>query len=408
MKTIKFSIEVNAIDSYIYSGHIFLVLIDGRLVFAPLSKIMWRLVSKYPEFENLLRLSFQRNDYLSNKQSDLFWGVGQLRNVFAKLWEKATEEIDFLIEFNEEDFKVISEIPSMPVLDMKLYAMRMYVGCKEGLYEILLNPEEDKYTLHPSKPEKRFDVKVTNLNAKSGEVIISANNDGLFHGSFLNERNKLRVEEKAVANKSIRTGWSSYDVINYDAPSSFEYFVNETTPIKEKPAYSKFDEFTERKRITEFGKSKFGVSQLLERSNIRKDDISYCFNSSGTGFFFLKDGRFVNINLNKDDKTDLYFKSRTNDLPTLESFPSKSNRPISTCIVPRGCVVEFFDKVVLYQNSKAKVIETSPTINIRTYPSSIRYKNLISVTKDDYITLHSIYPFVEETNDFRLDTLDFE
>ena len=407
MKTIKFSIMVQAIDSYIYGGHLFLILKDGKIVYTEISKVIRRLVDNYPNFENLIRLSFQRNDYLSNRQGLMILGVGELKNILTKLWERASSEIQFIVDFDLADFKIISDVPSMPVLDMRLYAMRMYLGCKEGLYEINLNPQ-DKYYLNPSKPEKRFDAKVTHLNAKSGEVVISANSEGLYLGSFLNTNNKLEVNTTPVAKKSIRTGWSSYDVINYEEHNNFEYFVNETTGLENKPYYSKFDEHTERRRITEFGKSKYGLSQLLEHSDLRLDDISYCFNSSTSGFFFTKDGRFVNINLNKDDKDDFHFTSRTHLLPNLDNSVKLLKRPISTSIVPKGCAVEYYDKVVLYHNSKAKIIETSPSINVRTYPSSIRYRNLISVTKDDEVSLHSIYPFNENPIKLTFDDFYFE
>ncbi|MBK8805588.1 MAG: hypothetical protein IPO21_02610 [Bacteroidales bacterium] len=394
MKTIKFSIKVQAIDSYIYGGHLFLILKDGRIVYTELSKVIRKLVVIYSDFENLIRLSFQRNDYLSNRQGLMMLGVGELKNVLMKLWERATNEIEFSIDFDIDDFEIISEVPSMPVLDMRLYAMRMYLGCKEGLYELNLNPQ-DNYHLKPSKPELRFDAKVTHLNAKSGEVVISANSEGLFHGSFLNEKNKLEVISKPVAKKSIRTGWSSYDVINYEEHNNFEYFVNETTNIENKLKYSKFDEQSERRRITEFGKSKYGMDELMEHSNIKAEDISYCFNSSTSGFFFTKDGQFINVNLNKEKKQDLYFTSRNHILPNLEVTKSLLTRPVSSSIVPKGCVIEYFDKVALYQNGKAKIIENSPSINVRTYPSSIRYRNLISITKDEEVSIHSIYPFDE-------------
>jgi hypothetical protein len=215
MKTIKFSILVNAIDSYLYGGHLFLILKEGKIVYTELSKVIRKLVDRYPRFENLIRLSFQRNDYLSNRQGLMILGVGELKNVLSKLWERATNEIQFSIDFDIEEFEVISEVPSMPVLDMRLYAMRMYLGCKVGLYEINLNPQ-DNYHLKPTMPEKCFDAKVNHLNAKSGEVVISANSEGLYHGSFLNSNNRLEVNKRPVATKSIRTGWSSYDVINYD------------------------------------------------------------------------------------------------------------------------------------------------------------------------------------------------
>lgn len=405
MKTLKFTLEVDAIESYIYSGHLFLILLNGRIAYSPISRIISKLIDEYPNFENLIRVSFQRNDYLTNRQAEVFFGIGEMKKSFIHLWEKASEEMEFKITLNDSDFIVIDEVPTMPVLDLKMYAMRLYIGSKEGLYEINLN-SDDRYNMEPTKPQKRFDAKVTCLNAKSGEIIISSNSNGLFHGTFLNSSNRLKVNEKSVSKKSIRTGWSGYDVINYDKQNDFEYYVNETEKIEEKPTYSKFDENTERRRITDFGSSKYDLSTLLTHSTIEKKQINYCFNSSSSGFFFMKDGGFININLNKPKDKQLYFVSRNQALPTLKNGNANFLKPLSTSIVPEGCVVEYFDKVVLYQNSRAKIIETSPAINVRTYPSSKRYRNLISVTKEREITIHSIFPFKEDN--FALTIEDFE
>ncbi|WP_055446230.1 hypothetical protein [Lacinutrix mariniflava] len=405
MKTLKFTLEVNAIESYIYSGHLFLVLLNGRIAYAPLSRIIYKLINEYPDYENLIRVSFQRNDYLNNRQAEVFFGIGEMKKSFIQLWEKASEEMEFKIILNEDDYTVIDEVPTMPVLDLKMYAMRLYIGSKEGLYEINLN-SDDRYNLEPTKPQKRFDGKVTCLNAKSGEIIISSNSNGLFHGTFLNSSNSLKVIEKPVSKKSIRTGWSGYDVINYDKQNDFDYFVNETQKIENKLTYSKFDENSERRRITDFGSSKYDLSTLLTNSRIEKEQINYCFNSSTSGFFFMKDGSFVNINLTKPKDKQLYFVSNNKNLPTLKNGSANFLTPLSTSIVPEGCVVEYFDKVVLYQNSKAKIIETSPSINVRTYPSSKRYRNLISVTKEKEITIHSIFPFKEDN--FALTVEDFD
>ena len=405
MKTLKFTLEANAIESYIYSDHLFLILLNGQIAYSPLPRIIYKLVSEYPDFENLIKVSFQRNDYLSNKQSEVFFGIGEMKKSFIQLWEKASEGIEFKITLDESDYEIIDVVTTMPVLDLKMYAMRLYIGSKEGLYEINLN-SDDRYNLEPTKPQKCFDGKVTCLNAKSGEIIISSNSNGLFHGTFLNSSNKLKVIEKPVSKKSIRTGWLGYDVINYDKQNDFDYFVNETEKIENKLTYSKFDENSERRRMTDFGSSKYNLSSLLTSSRIKKEQINYCFNSSTSGFFFMKDGSFVNINLRKDKDKQLYFVSNNKDLPTLKNGSADLLTPLSTSIVPEGCVVEYFDKVVLYQNSKAKIIETSPSINVRTYPSSKRYRNLISITKEKEITIHSIFPFKEDS--FPLTIEDFE
>lgn len=405
MKTLKFSILAEAIDSYIYSGHLFLILKDGDIAYSPLSKIIGKLAYKYSEYNNLIRVAFQRNDYLTNTQGKMVFGINEVQNTFINLWTKASNEITFNIEFYKDDYEIISSVPTMPVLDMRLYAMRLYLGTKKGLYEISLN-SDDKYHLKPTKPEERFGAKVTNINAKSGEIIISSNSDGLFHGTFLNDKNKLKVIEKPVAKKSLRTGWSGYDIVNYEEQNNFNYFINETEQLDNKPKFSNFDEYSERKRISEFGVSNFELSSLLGKSKINQEDIKYCFNSSSSGFFFMKDGSFVNINLNKENKEDLYFTSRNHLLPNIESKHRKILKPISSSIVPKGCVIEYFDKIVLYQNSKAKVIETDPSINMRSYPSSIRYRNIITVTKEKEISIHSIFPFEESFKPLTIE--DFE
>ncbi len=393
MKTLKFSINVEAIDSYIYSGHLFLILKGGDITFAPLSKIIGKLANAYPNYNNLIRLAFQRNDYFANNQGEMILGISEVKNTFIDVWDCAANNMKFMLEYDSEDYKIIGAVPTMPVLDLKMYAMRLYLGTKEGLYEINLN-SDDRYNLAPTKPKKRFDAKVTCLNAKSGEIIISSNSEGLFHGTFLNEKNVLQVNHKPVSQKSIRTSWSGYDIINYGEQSSFDYFINKTDKAEKKLGYSRFDESIEKQRILEFGVSKFAMADLLESSNINHKDVSYCFNSSLSGFFFMNDGRFININLNKD-RENIHFTSRNHELPVINNGLELPQRPISACIVPKGCVVEYYDKVVLYHNSKAKLIENAPSINIRSYPSSLRYRNIITITKEKEVSIHSIYPFNE-------------
>lgn len=391
MKPLKFTIRVDAIDSYIYSGYLFIILNDGRLVYTPLSKIIHKLIEEYPHYESLIRLAFQRNDYFNSKIGKLFLGIGEIYHTLERVWERASQEIEFFLDFCIDDYEVISEIPSMPVLDIKMYAMRMYIGCRKGLYEVKLNPDENKYHISPGKLERCFDAKVTGLNAKSGKVVISANNEGLFHGNL---SDRLSVNESPVASKSIRTGWSGYDIINYDKPNEFEYFVNETAQVKQDRKYSKFDETHEKIQIVNLGKEKIGMSQLLNRSELKKEDVIYCFNSSNSGFFFTKEGKFITINIGKEKDKEIAFRSRLHHLPSIENnIQLNCKKPISSSIIPLGCVVEYYDKVVLFQKSKAQIIETDPVMSIRTFINSIRYRNLLSITKKSEISIHSIDPF---------------
>ena len=85
MRTLRFSINVKAVDSYLYGGYLFLALEDGALGYVPMSRIMHRLKERYPEFTSLLRLAFERNDFFSNETGKTFLGIPEVMEVMMKL-----------------------------------------------------------------------------------------------------------------------------------------------------------------------------------------------------------------------------------------------------------------------------------------------------------------------------------
>lgn len=84
MKTLRFSIHVKAVDSYIYGGYLFLVMEDGTLGYVPMARIMHHLKDKYPEFQSLLKLAFERNDYFSNDTGRTYLGVDEVMVALKK------------------------------------------------------------------------------------------------------------------------------------------------------------------------------------------------------------------------------------------------------------------------------------------------------------------------------------
>ena len=52
--------------------------------------------------------------------------------------------------------------------------------------------------------------------------------------------------------------------------------------------------------------------------------------------------------------------------------------------------MEFFDKVLLLKDSHSYVIEEEPTIRTRSFMNSIRYQDILSVTKEEKVTLHAL------------------
>ena len=397
IKPLHFTIGVEAMDCYIYAGYLFMALQDGNLVYVPMSVILKRLCEKYIEYESLLKLAFSRNDYFSSASGKLFMGIPEVYKTMKKVWIKTSEKMNFYLSWSEisNAVKTIDKFTS-PVLDMKLYAMNLYIGCENGLYESSLNIKNDNYSISPSKLSHKFDAKVSGLNAGYGNVIVSSGREGLFNAPFDENTKSITVYEQPNSPISYRTGWSSSNIVNYDGDDSFEYLENEVKKIDNTIGYSKYDSKGSKEVISKIGSKKFGMDEMLKKRNVEKPKILYTFNSSQASFFCTKDG--INVLNFKSDKDDNRYLS-SNMKSLFIGHKKKFQKPISASVVPAGCVIEFFDSVSLFHSGMEVVLEKEPTFRVRSFMNSIRYRNLVAATKMNDITIHSLEPF--DTYDFR-------
>ncbi|GAA4021625.1 hypothetical protein GCM10022386_00740 [Flavobacterium cheonhonense] len=409
MRTIKFNLNIEVFDCYIYSGHIFLFLKTGEIGCVNLNKIYHNLYVQYPDYVDFFRIIFQRNDYFKNQQGEFFFKIQELRNTFDGLWKKISTNINFEYFINDE-LLILAKIPEndLPILDVKIYGMKIFVATLKGVYAMKLS-YNSKYEFQKDKNiSKYFDSKSISLNAKCGSLAISTNNDGLFYGS-IHDESVLNVTEKEVSNKSIRTSWVNYDIINYENNHSFEFLENIINKDNNNNDYSFYDEKKERKIISGFGLNKISNEELTKNILLEDESIKYAFNSSSKSFFITNKGKFYNSNILIDNNSDSILsllglekkeKNTSKEVRISRSYyelplvgNKKMLRPLSSNIIENGCVLEFMDKVVLFKNNKAEIIDKEPSTIVRSYPSSIRYKNLLTITKNDKITIHSIYPF---------------
>lgn len=397
IKPLHFTIGVEAMDCYIYAGYLFMALQDGNLVYVPMSVILQRLCHRYGEYESLLRLAFSRNDYFSSAAGKLFLEIPEVYEALRKVWKKASEEMDFYLSWSDISYAARSiDTFNSPVLDMKMYAMNLYLGCENGLYESALNVEDDNYSINPSKLKKKFDAKVSGLNAGYGNVIVSSGREGLFNAPLDEGTRSIKVYERPNSPVSYRTGWSSSNILNYDGDDSFEYLENEIKKADKTIGYSKFDSKGSKEVITKIGSKKFGMDEMLKKRHIETPQILYTFNSSQASFFCTKDSIYV-LNFKSDKDENRYLSSKMKYL--FVGHKKKFQKPISASVVPAGCVIEFFDSVSLFHSSKEIVLEKEPTFRVRSFMNSLRYRNLVAATKMNSITIHSLEPF--DTYDFK-------
>lgn len=410
--TVEFKIRASLVDCYLYAGYLFFIFANGRISYVSYHRVIHMLKERFPHYSSLIDLIFLHNEYSKTFAGKILLGVKEIKDETRRLWLRAAKEIDFTLDFADiEPFcKEMGEWNSMP-LDVRMYAMRFFLGTKEGLFESRLNMEEKGYKLHPSRFCKLFDSKVINLNARNGSLVISADKEGLFSAEIVEGGEITVVNENEVSsNRSIRTSWASVcDLMNYESAQSFEYIKNQSSLINKQPAKQfRYGDNPERKRIISFAESVYDMDSLLKVADFKKEDIEYCFNSSKTGFFILKNGSFLNVNFrNESGVAEVYFSSSSTIQPKLYK-KTEATKVLSSCLVPNGCVIEYFDRVVLYQRGKAYTLVEKPVNGVRTYVGSRNYRDMVSIISDEDVSFHSVDSFdlIESTPAFGQKVVD--
>lgn len=386
MKTLNFSIDnLNAIDSYLYAGNLYVFFENGRIAYISFTHIVRILQEQYPSYRNLFELAFLHNDYINTAAGRLFLGVNGVRDVILREWKKAQKEICFSILFQdiEKYFHNIGEWNSIP-LDIRLYAMRLFFGCEDGLYESIIS-QDDKAKVSSGKINKVFDSRVVSVNAKYGVIAISADEEGLFSSSLIDDKH-IKVKDNPDVNRtSLRTDWKETDILNYDASSRFQYIHNQYERTnKQTPNYHTLRKSGEFKRIDKFAIQIDDMDPLLNELQIERNDLNYCFNSGSSAFLKLKDGTFF--------ATD--FKQRTGGTYKKIIKESKGcNKIMSYAVVPSGCVLRYYDRTILYKDNEAFLLCGSPSYGVRSYTNSNQYRSLLSINTEESILIHSTESF---------------
>jgi len=396
MNHFRIFIPAEVLDSYVFFGYLFSVFKDGTLRVLSLHKVYETLVSTHPHFDGILKLAILRNDWLDNSQAVALLNIKRFRKALERAWQESALT-GFTLELNKDtDWQVLCEVPSMPIYDIRLYATRVYLAHRDGVREGRLS--FNKHELHfENPPAKIFDARTVSISAKSGSLMFSADNEGFYCGSLWNEGGKTKVLSRSYAKKSLRTGWSSFDVVNYESQSHFSYLENEIKRRQEKRSfrYSEIDEQLEKVEIVHIAAKTYSMDEVLTKVPFKSGDVQYCFNNKAACFFFLQNGRFVRVNFAHELHHGVRLRSKIHDL----SFSAEeriSSNPCSAVAFPLGCVIEYFDRVLLFHDNRVVTLEDSPVISVRTFPTSRRFRRQICITKEDGIALHAVFPTADE------------
>ena len=340
------------------------------------------LVDKYPRHEVVIRLATVRGDWLSNAQAKSVYGSGEMQATLVRLWKSAARE-KFLVDIPLMSWRMIANV-DLPVQDIRFYAMRGFIGTRGGVSEIRLKFDEVNDRLETvGGLERIFEAKPLSLASKGGELLISAGSEGLFHGSIAEINARSQVSLVPAAPRSVRTGWAGWDTVNYSAPSSLAYIkneLNETVEERRRFLYSATDEASDRRSIAQFA---IATSDMLPPEAL-SSNIAYGFNTQRYVYFVMRDGSCNALTLKRDGELGV----RTKKVPTRRG----RGTPISSASFDFGVLVEYFASATLLIHDQIVDIEQRPSIAIRTFPGSRRFRRCILSTGEESLGLSVLLP----------------
>lgn len=388
MNALTLSIKAKCRDAYIYAGYLFAVMASGEVRSINLFSLLHRAANDAYIQPDYLKFFFLHNDVLNNSKELFLLRFKEIREAVKKMWR--TADRFGCIETDLENIgrmETLGEISGYP-LDMKIYGGKMLLGQDNGLYKQDLNFDE-KYYMYPGKAEKIFDGESLDISAKNGAIAVSTGKHGIF-GTLDIFAQKPKISDNAFYDRpSYRNAWLHDELMSYSGPSEGCMLVNRTAENRDYQRPRRFShiENNQPKFVFEsIGESQLSGGKILEKTKIDTDDIVYWTNTSTTSVMLLDSGALEVRNLRKTDGDSPYLSSKV----LYGSKKKIKEAPISCQPFPKGCVMEFFDKVTVNFQNEQMEIGNEETYCVRTFCNSRRYQNLIVQVTEDHILLTTV------------------
>jgi hypothetical protein len=200
-------------------------------------------------------------------------------------------------------------------------------------------------------------------------------------GIRASERNQNRLSLHKLENQSLKNAWLHSSLVNY--PSHQEWQI---LPTREEG----WAGGQEGWRVADFPENqRFGLSSLLEeirryKGNFDKDDVQFSFNSDRYIFIHTFDGEFFSLRLGTRHGIPHVYFHRT--------YKGTEVRILSAAPLANGVVIETNNRVFLFTKERWTHLVDRDALSVRTFPSSHKFKNLVSIATEDGLYLVSVTP----------------
>lgn len=377
MRPLKLSLRCDATDHYVYKGMLYIALSDGGVVSVSLNKIFSVLAEKYKKIEGIkgvLNISFRRNLYWKQYPVECMLSIPEVREGLMQAWNRIVSEYEFNLDLSDiEPRTILKDIPG-ELLDIVIYGNKLYLACLNGMYQYSL--EQPFHT----RKAKLFDGKTFNINSGYSSIVMSLGNDGISHfNPFVEE---YVNDRKHVDIKSLFTKWTpAGGLMNYHETNN-SIFISNRIESNESGAIDRYS-------IKEFAFQSKNLNELLKKDSLKILEkgcsvfsgirSQYAYTKSGKlykGGLRVRDGRMSSIELEPEQTS----KHNLKTFGQLISGREVADYP----------VMEFENAVYLLTKNDLYLLTDEPAVSIHTYPNSSHFRDLVTITTDEYIGLHSI------------------
>jgi hypothetical protein len=384
MKVISLSFPGRFEDAFLYMGQLFAITENRSVCIYD----MHRIARNLEEDDILLDAPthlFCRNDLLTDESFKKRLRDESTKSGFINAINYLeTESVQITPEYGhpvEWDL----EIPASIILDLNIYNRRAYIGTNEGLYHLDLDIEN---IVPIAQPKKRMDAKCVHTTAKYGTINASCGSEGWF--SFLDDFSlgiNNVAKEKYNPAYSLRTNWLGFDVVNYSTRVSPSLLSSVVSNSSKEISEFECDSEQKGKIVTDINDKEMELDGLFSHLNSYEkfslDNIQFVSNSSSALFINTYDSGLFALGLNETHS--FKYKNKYEGLnETVSSLHTIK-------IAGGGTIFETERNILLFAKKKFIPIFNDEVISIRTFPSSLHYNNMISITTSDEILLISIF-----------------
>jgi hypothetical protein len=387
MKVVSLSFPGRFEDAFLYMGKLFAITENRSVCIYDMNQITRKLeeddealldVPTHLFCKNELSTSSLFKDRLKDRlnREDFINAVNHLE----------LEQVQITPEYGnsvEWDLEISADI----ILDLNIYNRRAYIGTNKGLYHLDLHWDSEDI-VQIDQPKQRLDAKCVYTTAKCGTVNASCGSEGWV--SFLDDF-ALGVnntpKEKYKQEYSLRTNWLGLDVVNYPtavSPTLLRSIVSNAS----KEISDEYDSKQRGRIVTDIQDKELKLDSLF--SNLESyrefnlDNIQFISNSSSALFINTYDSGLFALGLNKETHTFNY----ANKYEGMNEIVSSLH---TIRIIGGGTIFETEEKVLLFAKRKFIPIFDDEVISIRTFPNSLHYNNIVSITTSEKILLISIF-----------------